>query len=399
VVVSPLLAHFNARFALVQELAAADAKLGAIYSGGVPSEDIVRRLARFGVESVDVKAATKIATGTREAASLSSGQAGAVRRLERYRRLFIDRDDVDAYRASIRAFSPDVICADPFDYDSLIAAELEGIPYGCVHAGLSLAIPPGVQCGLSEAEAALGAERAAKFRAHGARVPDFRFMAALSNRLNIVWSTRELVGEDVVLPPKTELVGPCIPRERHSDDEIAFPWGDVAADKSVVYVTAGTSYYWQPDYFRVIAEAGASLGVQFIFAQLGLSNEGVSYPGDVIVRSFVPQHAVMDRVDACVSHGGAITLMDSMYYGKPVLIVPFASDQALQAHLVEKAGVGIAITPEKLTPEVVRTAIAQLLQPGGEYSRNARRVAASYRSAPGATRAAQLVLGLARRDT
>ena len=66
---------------------------------------------------------------------------------------------------------------------------------------------------------------------------------------------------------------------------------------------------------------------------------------NIFLKSFVPQKQILSdaRVLAFVSHGGANSVLESLYYGKVLLGSPIESDQAGVCYRVEKMGAGISL--------------------------------------------------------
>lgn len=58
-----------------------------------------------------------------------------------------------------------------------------------------------------------------------------------------------------------------------------------------------------------------------------------------------------------ITHGGMLSLTESMYFGIPVLIMPIVFDQITNAHLAEEIGYGLKLdfcefTEEKFSEKV-----------------------------------------------
>jgi len=65
---------------------------------------------------------------------------------------------------------------------------------------------------------------------------------------------------------------------------------------------------------------------------------------NIFLKTFVPQKELLndERVKAFVTHGGANSLLESLYYGKVILGFPIAVDQFGGCYRAEKMGVGIS---------------------------------------------------------
>lgn len=83
---------------------------------------------------------------------------------------------------------------------------------------------------------------------------------------------------------------------------------------------------------------------------------------------FLPQKALLPYMDLVVHHGGANSFTESLYYGKPMIILPFSSDQFAVAHDGEENNVARVLDPNHITKEDLYTAIEKLRSPRVEGS-------------------------------
>ncbi|KNZ42071.1 glycosyltransferase [Acetobacterium bakii] len=81
----------------------------------------------------------------------------------------------------------------------------------------------------------------------------------------------------------------------------------------------------------------------------------------VIVQPFVPQKALIPHMDVIIHHGGCNTFTEAVYYGKPMIILPFSSDQFNIAYDAEKNHLGVTLNPNQLTKEQLLNALGQVL--------------------------------------
>src|SRR5262249_2012074 len=110
------------------------------------------------------------------------------------------------------------------------------------------------------------------------------------------------------------------------------------------------------------------------------------------VETFVPQATVLSRGDVrlFVTHAGANSAVEAMYWGRPMLALPFMFDQHHYARRVVELGVGLRLEPNALTSRDVRDAVRRLLREPG-FSDAARALAGRLRHTPGVKGAADLV--------
>src|SRR5690606_11706165 len=138
-------------------------------------------------------------------------------------------------------------------------------------------------------------------------------------------------------------------------------------------------------FFRTIMAAVADMDVQaVIVADESLASEA---PPNVLVRTYVPQPALLDRAAAAICHGGHNTVCEALSRGLPLAIAPVRVDQPIVARQVVGAGAGVSLRYGKVSVATARAAIASLLQ-DPELRAGAARLAAAFAETRGAEAAA-----------
>ena len=66
-------------------------------------------------------------------------------------------------------------------------------------------------------------------------------------------------------------------------------------------------------------------------------------PANFIVRSSVPQVALLQRASLFITHAGINSLHESLYYGVPMVMLPQQMEQAMNARIAERHDVGIVL--------------------------------------------------------
>ena len=109
---------------------------------------------------------------------------------------------------------------------------------------------------------------------------------------------------------------------------------------------------------------------------------------------FLPQTSILPQVDLVITHGGNNTVTESLYFGKPMVVLPLFWDQYDNAQRVHDTGFGVRLDTYGHTREQLTGAIDGLL---AAESLRARLAAVSSRlqGAPGTERAATLIEQLA----
>jgi MGT family glycosyltransferase len=316
---------------------------------------------------------------------------------EAYRSFLLDPvpDLLDAVVSSIRTFAPDAIAVDCMAYLGIIAAHRLGAGYLGVCAGLKILKAGTFQPAYMNDLSSLLPLRQALFQRYG-MAPEFRLLECLSPFGNVVFTTRAFVG-DIALPPNVHLVGPSTPAGLRGD-EPTFPWEKLRSDGPVVYAAFGSVHTKEglADIITPLREATGRLGAQLVVSSEALAARGVvPAEDDCLVVHYAPQRQLLERVDAFLTHGGANSVMEALFAGTPLLIVPLSNDQPWQAHLVTQRGVGIHLKSQAFDVECCTDALARLLPRRSEFRHNLAQVRASYRQHDGAREAARMLLRLA----
>ncbi|GAQ78238.1 hypothetical protein KFL_000100050 [Klebsormidium nitens] len=121
-------------------------------------------------------------------------------------------------------------------------------------------------------------------------------------------------------------------------------------------------------------------------------------PGKFRLEKWIPQQAVLAHaaIGAAVLHCGGNGFQEALYYGAPVLCLPYFADQFDMGARLAASGAGLVLDPVTLNPQAVADAVARLTRPGNATERNpfqqaAQRAGKIFRSYGGVKRAADFV--------
>jgi MGT family glycosyltransferase len=320
----------------------------------------------------------------------------------------------------IRARRVDVVIGDYLCFASYLGARLAGVPFvAFYHSALPFfteELPPfgsGLpvdaprdhrwEAALVRLEAlsnGLDARIGRACRELGLSAPPPRFLARpYAPDLNLLATTEALEPglpalDDAAGPVR--FTGPCIdprPEERPDDPALRALRDGVRR----VYVSLGTVFNAQPRVFDTILRGLDRADVQVIVSAGASHARLTRRPPTPNAHVFprVPQLALLERVDAVVTHGGNNTTQETLAAGRPMLVVPFGGDQLENARRVERLGVGAALLPAELSEASVRRAATRLLEDPALAAR-ARQVAAGLAGRDGTGSAVEAILGVGR---
>lgn len=197
--------------------------------------------------------------------------------------------------------------------------------------------------------------------------------------LNISFVTRAFQVRGDTFGDDYLFAGPCL---RPAD--LAGDWAPPAGAGPVVLVSLGTTVNQRPDFFRSCARAFAGTPWHVVMT-LGRSMDPADLgplPPNVEAHRWVPHPAVLRHAAAFVCQGGTGSLMEAMYEGVPVVVVPQQTDQHAIARQVVALGVGRSIRPGELDPDTLRVAV-EAIAADPDARRRAQELGRSVREAGG----------------
>lgn len=274
--------------------------------------------------------------------------------------------DQQAFAGALVARRHDLAWATSATTSAELARPLEGLPKVAEWVRQTL-VDFQVEAGVPPAEAAEG---------------DLRF----SEHLVLAFTTEAFVGSPETFPPSVVCVGPSIDDRPERGD---FPWERLDPDRATVLVSLGTvNQEAGARFFGAAADAVLQLGVQGVLvAPPEMVPQAEDAGDDLIVQPWVPQLALLDEVDAVVTHAGHNTTCEALAHGLPLVVAPIRDDQPVVADQVVAAGAGVRVRFGRVRPEELAEAIGLVLDDPA-YREGADRIRASFAEAGGAPRAA-----------
>jgi zeaxanthin glucosyltransferase len=173
-------------------------------------------------------------------------------------------------------------------------------------------------------------------------------------------------------------------------EDVPFPWEKLDG-RPLVYVSMGTLQNRSLQVFRTIAEACAPLDVQVVIT---LGHKGTNiptdFPGNPVIVDYAPQMELLKRAALYIGPGGMNTLMQSLAYGVPMVLIPVPYDNPGVAARAKYHGVGEFVPVNKLNTRRTRAAIQTVLG-DRSYRDKANKFAETIKGADAVTRAADIV--------
>jgi MGT family glycosyltransferase len=224
-------------------------------------------------------------------------------------------------------------------------------------------------------------------------MPEWLRSLNLFGDMTLLYTSTALHPAAETLDASFRLIGPCL---RPADPAPDFPYAALDME-NLIYISLGTVFNDNVSFYRdcMAAFAGSpyhvilSIGERVELDALG------QVPENIEVCRSVPQLDVLQRARLFVTHAGANSVHEALYYGVPLVLIPQMFEQEMNARQVVVNGAGICLDRATVTPDRLRQAVdSVILQPA--FRQNAERVGATLCEAGGAVRAADEILAWSR---
>jgi NDP-glycosyltransferase len=229
-------------------------------------------------------------------------------------------------------------------------------------------------------------------RAHGVPRLGVAELFLHSEPLTLVLVPPELQPRREAFSARHRFVGPALcERGERLDAQLA------ALDPArTVYLSLGTVFDDWPAFATTTLAAFADGSWDVVLAGADAPRHAAPPGVRAVMRARVPQRALLARTRAFVTHGGMSSVMEAAVRGVPLVVVPQTPEQAITAEHVVRAGAGVRLERESLTPAALRGAVERVAREPA-FRAGARELAALARKAGGAAAAATALVAHARR--
>ena len=135
------------------------------------------------------------------------------------------------------------------------------------------------------------------------------------------------------------------------------------SDRPVIYISLGTIIKGDTAFYQNCIEAFREENVDVIisvgqkFDRKKLKN----IPGNIHIYPSVPQVEVLAFSDVFVTHGGMNSVSESLVKGTPMVVIPFVSDQPVNATQIETLGLGKRLEYKHVTSESLKQTVFSVL--------------------------------------
>jgi UDP:flavonoid glycosyltransferase YjiC (YdhE family) len=189
-----------------------------------------------------------------------------------------------------------------------------------------------------------------------------------------------------------------------SGDEALPDWVAALDEQPTVYATLGTVMNDRTDLLAAIVDGLREEPINLILT-VGRNRSPQDFgeqPTNVHIERYIPQNMLLPFCDMVVTHGGSGTMLDALSFGLPMVMIPIAADQPVNARLCARLGVAREVTPvgrtEAELAQDIRNATQEVLR-NPTYRENAQWLRKEMEDLPGLEYPVSLLETLAAKRT
>lgn len=206
--------------------------------------------------------------------------------------------------------------------------------------------------------------------------------------LNLVYTLREYQPYESEFPEEQyKFLGPSI-YERKAES-----FDFVKEINPVVYISLGTVIKGAVSFFQNCLEAFRDENIDVIIS-VGKnfdSRKLKNIPSNIHIYKSVPQLEVLNKADVFVTHGGMNSVSEALVYGVSMVVIPFVSDQPVNAQCIEKLGVGKRLEYSEVNKDTLKEYVQSVLL-DADMKENIAKVQKLIRQAPGNQGGAEVII-------
>jgi MGT family glycosyltransferase len=164
---------------------------------------------------------------------------------------------------------------------------------------------------------------------------------------------------------------------------------ELPGDGPLVYLSLGSLGSADVELMRTLVAELADAPYRVIVSK-GPQHDQYELAPNMTGAEFLPQTSILPQVDLVITHGGNNTVTESLFFGKPMVILPLFWDQYDNAQRMHDTGFGVRLDTYGHRREQLIGAIDGLLADGGLTQKLAT-VSTRLQAAPGTQKAAALI--------
>ncbi|MCC0708037.1 macrolide family glycosyltransferase [Clostridioides sp. ES-S-0190-01] len=147
--------------------------------------------------------------------------------------------------------------------------------------------------------------------------------------------------------------------QRNKKNEFILP----KSKNNLVYISLGTIVNKAMSFYKKCINAFKDENVTVIISvgnSINISDLG-KIPNNFYIFPFVPQLEILEKASVFITHGGLNSVMESLYFGVPMVVIPFISDQPTNAQQIERLNLGKKISHKHITSDILKNSTLAVL--------------------------------------
>lgn len=182
-----------------------------------------------------------------------------------------------------------------------------------------------------------------------------------------------------------KFVGPPVFERK---EKVDFPF-ELIENKKVIYISLGTVFgSADAGIYQTFFKAFAGTPYTVVMTAFNVVTSNWRIPPNFIVRSYVPQSAILKYADAAITHAGMNSISDIIAHRVPFVSIPLGADQPLLAKRAAELGATISLDHKTLTPQQLRESVEKVIAEP-DYLKNIEVIAQSFQTAGGYSKAVE----------
>lgn len=129
--------------------------------------------------------------------------------------------------------------------------------------------------------------------------------------------------------------------------------------RPIIYISLGSLVKGSKSFYKKCIHSFKDEDVDIIIVT---KKKFINLPNNVHVYEYVPQVEVLKLADVFITHGGMNSISEGMVSKTPMLVIPFASDQFVNADCIEKLNIGMKLDDQDFTSEQLKNMTFFLLR-------------------------------------
>jgi MGT family glycosyltransferase len=162
---------------------------------------------------------------------------------------------------------------------------------------------------------------------------------------------------------------------------------------SLLYLSLGSLGSGDVELMRKLIDELAESPHRVIVSK-GPQHDQLTLADNMTGAEFLPQTSILPQVDLVITHGGNNTVTESLYFGKPMVVLPLFWDQYDNAQRIDECGLGVRLDTYRHEPDELLGAVDRLLA-DEPLAQRLGTLSAQLQASPGTARAADLIEQLA----